>query len=397
MKAVDFSNTEIAFAYKTDRQLRRAARLFRLINRPRIVRFLSGLGIWGVKVGVPFVEGIIRRTLYTQFVGGAHLEDVEAVIRLLADHGCFSVLDFAVEGKNEEEELDAAAEEFLAAIRFATRTESVSVVTVKVSALAPNQALETWNNDDPAEAPDPEMARVYQRLDRICRTASEGGVSVFIDAEQSWYQDAIDDLATQMMRKYNRDRVVVYQTYQMYRKDRLDYLQNDFEKARKEGYLLGAKLVRGAYLDGERERARARGYPDPILPDKPSVDRHFNSALLFCADRHEHISVSAATHNLISSKLLADKIEELGLPRNHPRFHFCQLYGMGDDMTFNLARAGYNAAKYLPYGPVKEVLPYLIRRMEENQAMSYEFNREYQLIVKELKRRSHQKKQINTK
>lgn len=392
MGGVDFFNTKIAFAGKTTRELRRAARLFRLINRPALVRMLSRAGIFAVKMRLPFTEWIIRRTIYEQFVGGESLEEAESVIRKLYDQGCRVVLDFAVEGKNEEHELDAAAEEFLKAVRYTADREEIPVVTVKVSALARNSTLETWK----ANEPDPEFERVYHRLDRICQAAFDGGISVFIDAEQSWYQDAIDFLTVEMMRKYNKDRAVVYHTYQMYRKDRLDVLHRDYELAQRDGYYLAAKLVRGAYLDRERERAQEQRYSDPLLPDKSSVDRYYNSALLFCAARYQYIYMSAATHNLISSKLLADKIDEMRLPRNHPSFQFCQLYGMGDDITFNLAAAGYNAAKYLPYGPVKEALPYLIRRAEENQAMSYEFNREYQLIRKELKRRARKRK-INVK
>ena len=390
--AIDFTDTETAFAYKSDRALKRGAQVFSLMNHPTLIDIMSWLGIRAVRLGLPFARAVIRQTLYKQFVGGVSLSDLEEVIAALKAHRCFAILDYAAEGKNKPAEFDQATEQFVKTIDFAAGTDSVPVISVKLSALTANGILEQWG--EPAERKadfEEEFEKVYERLDRICARAASGGVGIFIDAEESWYQGAIDYLATDMMARYNKEKVIVYNTFQLYRKDRLDFLRENITEAQKKGYLLGAKLVRGAYMNQERERAAEKGHPDPIWPDKAGTDRAYNAALHFCAERYESVALCAATHNMISCRLLADIVRDLPAKRNHPHLNFCQLYGMGDDLTFNLAAAGYNVAKYLPYGPVREVLPYLVRRADENKAMAHEFNREYRLIKSEIERRKKHK------
>lgn len=385
---VRFDNTKIAFAYKNDRQLRMSYWLFRLMSKPSWADFFTQVGGMALRYHIPLSHWLIKKTVYQQFIGGETLQDCDAVIDHLRKYQVQVVLDYAVEGKNAEEDLDAAKDQFIRTINYAANKSSVPVVTIKVSAIAPNIVLEAWSKkelrpDDFEE----KWERVVARLTEICKQACEYGMKIFIDAEESWVQDAIDALADSMMKTYNQDEVVVYNTYQMYRHDRLTYLRQSYEKASSEGYILGAKLVRGAYMEKERDRAAVHGYPSPISSNKNVVDRDFNEAVLFCARHYQNIAMCAATHNLISSKLLADCIDELPVRNDHPHLNFCQLYGMGDDITFNLAMHGYNVGKYLPYGPVREAFPYLVRRAEENRAMSNEFNREYQLLKQEIIRR----------
>ncbi len=385
---VSFDNTELAFAYKSDRQLRMAGWMFRLMSREFWSDLMIALGSWALRWRIPLAAFLIRRTVYRQFIGGATLQACVPVIEKLEMYHCLVVLDYAVEGKHEEAELDAAKDQFIRTIHFAANQSSVPVITVKISALAQNDILQAWSEPE-LRPPDFDAIwdRVVNRLTEICEHATEYGMKVFIDAEDSWIQGAIDHLAEHMMKVYNQGEVYIYNTYQMYRHDRLDFLKNSFVRARKQGYILGAKLVRGAYMEKERERAQELNYPSPISANKEIVDQDYNDAIIYCAENYEHIAMCAATHNLISCKLLADFIAGLPVRKDHPHLNFCQLYGMGDDITFNLAAQGYNVAKYLPYGPVREAFPYLVRRADENKAMSNEFNREYQLIRKERKRR----------
>ncbi|MBY5959681.1 proline dehydrogenase family protein [Membranicola marinus] len=387
---VNFENTEVAFAYKSTAQLRLALWLFRLMSRSFWSHIFIKMGAWALKFRLPLAPYLIKETVYQQFIGGVSLEDTEPLIDNLSNHHCLVVLDYAVEGKHEEEELDGARDQFIQTIHFAANQPTVPVITIKVSALAQNKTLQAWAETGLRNSDfDEKWDRVVQRLIEICDHAAEYGMKIFIDAEESWHQDAIDFLANEMMKRYNQDEVVVYNTYQMYRHDRLDFLKQSYRRAQEEEYIFGAKLVRGAYMEKERARAKRKNYPSPISANKKVVDRDFNEGILFCAEHYENIALCAATHNLISCKILADFIEELPARRDHPHLNFCQLYGMGDDITFNLGAHGYNVAKYVPYGPVKEAFPYLIRRAEENKAMSNEFNREYKLIRRELERRKN--------
>ena len=387
---VQFESTEIAFAYKNDRQLRLAYWLFRLMSRPSWADFFARVGSIVLSLRLPLSQWIIKQTIYRQFIGGESLEDCEPVIETLKKFECQVVLDYAVEGMQEESALDEARDQFIQTIHFAANHPSVPVVTIKITAIAPYQILEAWTRPELRGTDfDEKWDRAQTRLTEICDEATHYGVKVFIDAEESWIQDAIDFLADSRMKAYNRDEVYIYHTFQMYRHDRLAFLKKSHSNALAEGYILGAKLVRGAYMEKERKRAKELGYPSPISDNKQIVDRDYNEGLLFCAGHYENIALCAATHNLISSKLLADYITTLPVRNDHPHLNFCQLYGMGDDITFNLAKYGFNVAKYLPYGPVKEAFPYLVRRAEENRAMSNEFNREYQLIRQEVIRRRH--------
>ena len=387
-KQVSFESSEIAFAYKTNRQLKLSFWLFRLMSRPSWADFFAKIGGLALRFRLPLTRYIIRHTMYRQFIGGETLQDCLPIIRNLSEYKSLVVLDYAVEGKHEEEDLDRARDQFIRTIRFAANHPSVPVVTIKISGLAQNKILRAWAEPElRSDDFEGKWERVIFRLTDICDHALQFGMKIFIDAEESWHQDAIDYLADTMMKCYNHDEVYVYNTYQMYRHDRLGFLKKSFANSREAGYYLGAKLVRGAYMKKERDRAREKNYPSPISPEKESVDRDYNEGILFCAEHYENIAMCAATHNLISCQLLANFIRELPVRKDHPHLNFCQLYGMGDDITFNLAAAGFNVAKYLPYGPVKEAFPYLVRRAEENKAMSNEFNREYQLIKREKERR----------
>ncbi len=386
---LDFSNTEIAFAYKSDKELKKASWLYSLMNKTWLVNPLSDLGLLAMKLRIPLTETIVKETMFQQFVGGRTLLESTAAIEKLYEYNIQSVLDYGAEAKTTEHEFNKTMNENIRAIEFAKVNASTPVVVSKISGIARFGLLEMIQKDRSGLPKSVliEYRNVLKRIDSICYAASINGVSVMIDAEESWIQDTIDHIADLMMKRYNQERVVVYNTFQMYRHDRLNFLTNSFDKAQSEGYLLGAKLVRGAYMEKEGERAEEKGYPTPIQPSKQATDDAYNMALRFCIDNYKSIASCAATHNEESSRLQAEMINEKGIQKDHPHLNFCQLYGMSDNLTFNLANAGYNVAKYMVYGQVNEVFPYLIRRAKENTAVSGDMSREYGLVKKEVDRR----------
>ncbi len=388
---IDFANTEIAFAHLSDAELRQMRRLFRLMNSPTLVRWGTPLMLWAAQRQFTWLEGIIRKTIFNQFVGGATLLDCARNIERLAQHGVLTILDYGAEGKETETDFNRTMNENIRAIDFAARSPHIPVVSVKITGLARFGLLERIQHARSLTREElNEYRNVLKRIDAICYHAAQKGVSIFVDAEESWIQDTIDHLVWLMMKRYNRQRVVVYNTFQMYRTDRLQFLTESYDRSQREGFLLGAKLVRGAYMEKERQRAAQMGYPDPINPNKETVDDHYNTALRFCLDHIERIALCNASHNAHSALLQVERMAQKGIPPQHPHALFSQLFGMSDNLTFNLARAGYRVAKYVPYGQVFEVIPYLIRRAQENTSVTGDMGRELALIEKEYRRRKTQ-------
>lgn len=387
-QSVDFSDTKTAFAGQSDAELRKAAWLFGLMNKHWLVGIGSKLGLTAIRLHLPFVETVVKHTIFDQFCGGTTLLECQKTIDKLAAQSTSTILDYGAEAKTSEEDFNHTMNETIRAIDFAANNDYIPIVSTKVTGMARFGLLESVQaGDAPGPALRVEYKTVLKRLDAICHVAAKKGVGVFFDAEESWIQDTIDHLVTVMMRRYNRGKVIVYNTFQMYRTDRLNYLLQSYDQAQKGGYLLGAKLVRGAYMEKERERAEQLGYPSPIQPSKAATDDAYNTAVRFCVKHYQKIASCNASHNVESNQLQAQLIAENGLPKAHPHFYFCQLYGMSDNITFNLADAGYNVAKYVPYGAVREVVPYLIRRAQENSSVAGDMSREYQLVNQELKRR----------
>jgi len=393
---VDFTDTQIAFAVKSDKNLRETHRLFKWMNKSWLVDFGAIMGIRAVKWNLPGVESIVRNTIYRQFVGGRTLEESSATIKEMYEHNIASILDYGMEAKSDEASFQHVQDQVIKSIHFADKNKSVPVVVVKVSGLTRNVLLEKYQNGETlTDREQQEWDTMMSRLHNICQAAASKKIGVFIDAEESWIQKPIDDIAILLMREYNKEYAIVYNTYQMYRHDKLAQLKSDFILARSEDYFFGAKVVRGAYMDKERHRARLNNYPSPIQPDKASTDRDYNAAIAFCIDNYENLAFCNATHNVNSVSLMLRQIVDQDLQKNHPHLNFCQLYGMSDYITYNLAAEGFNVAKYLPYGPVNEVVPYLIRRAQENTSITGEMSRELALIDKELKRRRQEKRKNN--
>jgi len=353
-----------------------------------LTKLLSSIGLFAVKYNFPFARYAVKSTIYAQFCGGETLLDCQAAIDKLYENNALTILDYGAEGKSTPEEHDEVKEQIIQSVKLAAANNSVPVVVCKLSGMADNALLERLQqNEDWSDTDRDDYDKLYQRLDEICQSGNELGVGVFIDAEESWMQITIDKLAIEMMSKYNRENVIVYNTYQLYRHDKLAQMKADHRKSIDEGYLFGTKFVRGAYMEKERSRAEEMGYPSPIQKDKTSTDKDYNEAIKYVVENYETIASCCATHNEKSSLYQAELIEELGIDKAHPHLNFSQLYGMSDQITFNLANAGYNVAKYVVYGPVKEVIPYLIRRAQENTSVTGEMGRELKFIQTEIKRR----------
>lgn len=388
---VSFDDTEIAFASKSNSDLNRAYLLFKVISYN-----------WLVKIAPPFVDaalalhlpikGLIRATAFRHFCGGETIADCKRTIDQLGKYNIGTILDYSVEGKETEEDFEHSLRETLSCIERAKNEKHIPFSVFKLTGFARFALLEKVNAKQ-SLTPDEqeEFARVRQRVEKICAKADESNVPVFIDAEETWIQDVIDDVANEMMVKYNRNRVLIFNTLQLYRTDRNAYLEKCHRHARENNYLLGLKLVRGAYMEKERARAKKMNYPSPIQPDKSTADKDYDEALKYCVDHIDTIAICAGTHNEKSSMLLVQLMAKKNIPNNHPHIWFSQLYGMSDHISFNLARHGYNVAKYVPYGPVASVLPYLIRRAQENTSVAGQTGRELSLILQEKKRRSRKK------
>lgn len=390
---LSFENTENAFAHLTDKELKNARFLFQSMSYPWLVQMGTRLTPFIMRTGLP-VHGLIRKTLFKQFVGGETLENTEPVTQKLHSFGVEVILDYGVEGKEGEDSFDTATEEFMRVIRYASTQTNIPFISIKVTGLARFGLLQSLN-----EAPRlrsgihdhewelDEWDRVRDRMYAICELAAEKKIGVLIDAEESWIQDPVDRLCMEMMQQFNIQEAVVYNTVQLYRHDRLSFLKMSHRIAKEKGFVLGVKLVRGAYMEKERARALEKGNDSPIQPDKAASDRDFNAAVQFCLENLGDIAVVVASHNENSNQLAAATMDRLGIARNHSRVHFSQLYGMSDHITFNMAREGFRVSKYLPFGPIREVIPYLMRRAQENTSVSGQTGRELTLIQRELQRR----------
>lgn len=384
---ISFDNTEIAFGYKSNSELRKSYYLFKLIGNPGFVSFGKYATNFALKLGIP-IGWAIRNNIFKQFCGGESIAECARATKILDRFHIGTILDYSVEGKESEADFDHTRDETLQTIRTANGNPHIPFSVFKVTGLARFELLEKVNAKE--KLSDEEIAewqRVRGRVDDICALAYETGTPLFIDAEDSWIQDAIDQLTEEMMEKYNREKAIVFNTLQMYRHDRLEFLKISHQKAIQKGYFLGLKLVRGAYMEKERARALEKNYRDPIQPDKPTCDKDFDTAVDYCIQHIDRIAICAGTHNENSSLRLAQLMDEKQIARNDKRVYFAQLFGMSDHISFNLANAGYNVAKYVPYGPIKEVVPYLIRRAQENTSVKGQTGRELSLILKEMRRR----------
>ncbi len=397
---ISFDDTKTAFAYKSNPELKRARFIFASMAKPWLVKLGLHLTPLALKLKLP-VKGLIRKTIFSQFVGGETLQKTSAVVEKLAEFNVQVILDYGVEGKEGEENFDHAAEEFIKVIRYAATQPNIPFMSIKLTGLSRFELFQKINGianyndvvqgkiplEKLSESEKDEWERVVSRLRKICSVAVTTNVGVLIDAEESWIQHAEDVLATQMMQEFNIERPVVYNTAQLYRHDRLQFLKDSCRYAKENNFIPAMKLVRGAYMERERERAEEMNYPSPINKTKQATDEEFNAAVEFCVNPQNGMHVVIGSHNEFSNLYTVELMEKSGLQHNDPRIHFSQLFGMSDNITFNLAKAGCNVSKYVPFGPIQDVIPYLMRRAQENTSVSGQTGRELLLIRKEVKRR----------
>lgn len=384
---LSFEDTSVAFSYKSNAELKKANLIFSLVNHPSISKLATSSVRFAFAVGLP-VKGIIKKTAFDHFCGGETIEEAEETIQRLAKYGVGTILDYSVEGEMTEAGFDKTTAETILTIEKAHKSKNIPFCVFKVTGLASIEVLEKIQAKEKLSVvEEASFEKAKERVNRICAKAAEYKIPVLIDAEETWIQDPVDDLTYTMMEKYNRTGAIVFNTYQLYRTASLQNIKEAHAAADRGNYFMGAKVVRGAYMEKERARAEKLGYPSPIQPTKEASDEAFNAAIEFCVEKRDRISVMCGSHNELSNLMLAQLMDTHGISHHDKRFWFAQLYGMSDNISFNLAKAGYNVAKYVPYGPVKSVMPYLFRRADENTSVAGQSSRELILIRKELNRR----------
>lgn len=403
---LSFENTRDAFDYKNNAELKRAHFLFSLMGNDFLIKMGVKLLPMLIKYKIPFTKPAIKSTIFRQFVGGETLQETQPVASTLARYGVNIILDYGVEGGHEGETgFDKSTEEFIRVVEYASTQKSIPFISIKLTGIARFSLLESidvkmQNSSERTlmkrylcvieqlqSEEKEEWKRVIERLRKICGKANDLNVGVLIDAEETWIQDPVDAITMMMMDVYNRSRAVVYNTIQLYRKDRLNFLEISYNAAKERNFILGAKIVRGAYMEKERQRAHEMGYDSPIQPNKEKCDEDYNAAVSFCLERLNNISVIIASHNEFSNLNATRLMDTKNIPHDHHHVYFSQLYGMSDQITFNMAKLGFNVSKYLPFGPIKDVIPYLLRRVQENSSVAGQTGRELLLLKQEKERR----------
>jgi proline dehydrogenase len=386
---ISFDNTEVAFSSKSNRDLKRAYWLFRIIASPAIVKFGKRATNLALNLRLP-ISAPIKATIFRQFCGGETIAECDRTIADLGKFGIGTILDYSVEGKTSDEDFDQTVDIIIQTIHRAARDPHIPFAVFKVTGIGRHDLIEKASTAGytPTSEEKAEIDVIVSRIDLICKAAYEAGTSVFIDAEESWIQDAIDQWTFDMMLKYNKEKCIVFNTLQMYRHDRLAFLTDCLALAKEHHVKYGIKLVRGAYMEKERARAIEKGYPSPIQTTKADTDKDYNEGLKIILENRSIFSLCAGTHNEDSSILLMNFMQEANIDPQSEQFYFAQLLGMSDHISYNVAHANYHVAKYVPFGPVKEVLPYLLRRADENTSVAGQTGRELSLIMKELDRRA---------
>ncbi len=402
---ISFDNTEYAFAAKSNAELKKANFLFGIMGKPWLVSAALKITPLAIKWHIPFTKTLIRKTIFKQFVGGETLEETAKVADKLEHYNVQVILDYGVEGKEGEENFEYARDEFKKVIDYAATQPNIPFMSVKVTGFARFSLLEKLDAamhnatgtlmkrylqavDLLTDIEREEWHKIRLRTQQLCEAGNKKNIGVLIDAEETWIQDPVDALTILMMDIFNKEKAVIYNTIQLYRHDRFQFLIDSHTAAVERNFIFGIKLVRGAYMEKERNRAAEMNYPSPIQPNKESCDADFNGAVEFCIDHLDKIAVIVASHNEYSNLYTTQLLDKKGFPHNHPHVHFSQLFGMSDNITFNLAKSGCSVSKYLPFGPIKDVIPYLMRRAQENSSVSGQTGRELVLIKKEMQRRT---------
>ena len=381
-------NTKNGFTLKSNFELRKAYFLFKIISN----KTLTNLGKLALEVSLKLrlpILFIVKGTVFEQFCSGETLDESFDTVKKLNNKNVKSYLHYSVEGLENEDSYDLSLNEVLSSIEFVAEKPILDFTVFKPTAIASTQILKKVSSNESLDEKEKILFdKSLDRFDKICLLAHKKDVKVLVDAEESWIQDAIDEIVLSMMIKYNKKKAIVFNTSQMYRHDRLNYLKNLHINSLKNNFFIGIKLVRGAYIEKENKRAKRNNYLSPICRSKELTDKNFNNGVSFILSNLDKFSLFSGTHNEESIYKIINIMKKSKINSDDPNIWFGQLYGMSDNITFNLASEGFNVIKYLPYGPIKEVIPYLIRRADENTSVKGQTSRELDLIRNELKRRS---------
>ncbi|WP_422360060.1 proline dehydrogenase family protein [Reichenbachiella sp.] len=384
---INFDDTKVAFADKSNFDLKRMHFLFLTMNNPAIAKIGIWMTVFALKIHLP-IKWMIKKTIFAQFCGGESLEDSKGTVEKLAASNIHTILDYSVEGEESEKVFDFNRDEIIRSLEMASNNTHIPTGVMKLTGFTAFDLLAKKQSGDPLTPDESSRYETFlERVDQICAKAVEVHKYLFIDAEETWIQDVIDEVVYAMMEKYNKETVYIFNTYQMYRTASLQNLKDAHQLGLDKGFKIGAKLVRGAYMEKERERAERKGYQDPIQPNKEASDKDYDAAVTYCLENINEVYLCAGTHNENSSRLTAELMDHHGIAKADPKVYFAQLYGMSDNLSYTLANEGYNVAKYVPYGPVAKVLPYLMRRAEENTSIAGQSSREFTLVKKEIARR----------
>ena len=386
---LSFEDTQIAFASKSNFQLKKAYWIFALMNQNWLVK----LGTFFIKLFLFLhfpIKKLIKSTIFEQFCGGETIQECKQTIDQLHSGKIGTILDYSVEGEENEKSFQNTKIEILKTIQKAHDNQAIPYAVFKMTGIFQAELLEEFQTEAGlSEENEALFQHSKEILTEICQAAHDLQVRLFVDAEESWIQNTIDTLTYEMMERFNQKQAIIFNTFQMYRVDMLENLTQAIQVAQNNNYYLGVKLVRGAYLEKERQRAHEEEYSEPLHKEKEHTDSDFNQGMLACLDHIDHVHFCIGTHNEHSCKILVSEMEKRGISPQHPNIYFAQLLGMSDNISYNLASAGYNVAKYVPYGPVESVMPYLFRRAEENSSIAGQTSREFTLLLNEVQRRKN--------
>ncbi len=386
--SINFDDLTGPLRHKTIGELRAASFVFRTIQSPWLMKMGRGLARLGLSLRIPGTAYAIQQTVFRQFCGGTTVEEAVERAGRLYQRGIACILDYAVEGEDDEADFDRVTDEILRVVDVTAERPEIAFAAVKMTGMARFALLaKIARGEELTENEQDEFERAEKRIERVCERAAKSGTAIFVDAEHSWIQAPIDETVEKLMQRYNANGAVLHTTVQLYLSNGLDFLSRSIDRARAGGYRLGVKLVRGAYMEKENERAEKMEYPSPVQPSKTATDEAYDKGLTLCLENLDVVSVCAATHNITSTRHLISEMARLGIPKDDSRVTASQLLGMFDRITVPMAEHGYNVLKYLPYGGIRDAFPYLLRRADENKSVADQLGRELDAVRAELRRR----------
>lgn len=377
--------SDSAFSHYSISQLRRTKVLFKILQNPLVSWFSGFVPHIPILLRLPFVKSLIKHYIFSHFCGGEDWKEVHQSALKLQKQNILSSLDYSVECKQTEQDYETTKKVLLNVLEEAKNLSHIPFCVLKITGLGRFALLEKIHNGQTlSDNEKAEWQRVQSRFDSICEKAVDCNTKLLVDAEESWIQKPIDNIVKRAMKRHNQNEPMIYNTYQLYLKAKYEQLKTDWEKAKEKGYILGSKLVRGAYMEKETKRAVKMHLPNPIQPSKAKCDQDFNDSLKFCLKHIDDFGIYIGTHNIESTQKARQLMQEYGIAKSDERVFFSQLLGMREILSYELAQQDYLVSKYTPFGKIAEVIPYLLRRIQENSSVKDQLNDEIKVITREL-------------